>query len=141
MSIADLEPVKKVRKALKDAGLDDTVIELDEPMENAAQAAAAAKGYATATDLADYLVRRNVPFRDAHEVVGKAVSRAIEKSCDLSELSLAELQEFNPMIEEDVFPAMTLEGSVNARAHIGGTSPKRVLEALAAAKNMIAEPA
>ena len=103
--------------------------------------AAASKGYATATDLADYLVRRNMPFRDAHEVVGKAVSRAIEKSCDLSELSLAELQEFSPVIEEDVFPVMTLEGSVNARAHIGGTSPKRVLEALAAAKIMIAEPA
>ena len=103
--------------------------------------AAAARGYATATDLADYLVRRDLPFRDAHEVVGKAVSRAIEKSCDLSELSLAELQAFSPLIEEGVFQVMTLEGSVNARTHIGGTAPERVLEALAAAKKMIAEPA
>jgi len=103
--------------------------------------AAAAKGYATATDLADYLVRRNVPFRDAHEVVGKAVSKAIAKSCDLSQLSLAELQKFSPLIDEDVFEAMTLEGSVNARAHIGGTAPARVQEALKAAKKMIAEPA
>ncbi len=102
---------------------------------------AAAKGYATATDLADYLVRKNVPFRDAHEVVGKAVSSAIEKSCDLTELSLTELQEFSAVIEQDVFAAMTLEGSVNARSHIGGTAPARVLEALTEAEKMIAEPA
>jgi len=102
---------------------------------------AAAKGYATATDLADYLVRKNVPFRDAHEVVGKAVSSAIEKSCDLTKLSLTELQEFSAVIEQDVFAAMTLEGSVNARSHIGGTAPARVLEALTEAEKMIAEPA
>ena len=102
---------------------------------------AATKGYATATDLADYLVRKHVPFRDAHEVVGKAVTSAIEKSCDLTELSLTQLQKFSPVIEQDVFDSMTLEGSVNARSHIGGTAPKRVLDALVEAEKMIAEPA
>ena len=95
---------------------------------------AALEGYATATDLAEYLVRLEVPFRDAHEIVGGAVHYAIEQGKPLSELSLAELQSFGAMIEQDVYDVLTLEGSVNARAHFGGTAPSRVSEALAAAK-------
>lgn len=95
---------------------------------------AALKGYATATDLAEYLVRLNVPFRDAHEIVGGTVHYAIEQGKPLSDLSLAELQSFGPMIQDDVYDVLTLEGSVNARTHFGGTAPVRVAEALAAAK-------
>ncbi len=101
--------------------------------------AAAMQGYATATDLADYLVRKGVPFRDAHEVVGKAVRRGIELGCDLSELKLEELQRFSSEIEADVYEVLTLEGSVAARGHYGGTAPNavraRIREAKAALEN------
>ncbi len=87
---------------------------------------AARQGFATATDLADYLVKRGLPFRDAHDAVGKAVAHALDKGCDLSDLSLEELQSFDPRIEEDVFEVLTLEGSVNARDITGGTAPAQV---------------
>ena len=87
---------------------------------------AAKKGFATATDLADYLVCKHLPFRDAHEVVGSAVGYAIEQNKDLSELSLEELKQFSDIIEQDVFDVLTLEGSVNARDHLGGTAPVQV---------------
>ena len=90
---------------------------------------AAKKGFATATDLADYLVRKGMAFRDAHEIVGKAVRLGIETKRDLSEISLPELQKFSSTIESDVFEVLTLEGSVAARDLIGGTAPKRVREA------------
>jgi argininosuccinate lyase len=88
---------------------------------------AAQQGYATATDLADYLVKKNVAFRDAHEAVGKAVAFAIEQGKDLSECTLQELQKFDPRIEQDVFEVLTLEGSLNARNITGGTAPEQVL--------------
>ncbi|MCH2158287.1 MAG: argininosuccinate lyase [Oleiphilaceae bacterium] len=91
---------------------------------------AALKGFATATDLADYLVVKGMPFRDAHEVVGKAVAYGIERGKDLSEMSLEELQQFSDTIVDDVFDVLTLEGSVNARNHIGGTAPAQVREAV-----------
>ncbi len=100
---------------------------------------AAARGFSTATDLADYLVRRAVPFRDAHAIVGATVRRAIERGCDLAELPLAELREFSDAISDDVFEVLTLEGSVNARAHPGGTAPARVREAIAAARALLGE--
>ncbi len=96
--------------------------------------AAAKQGYATATDLADYLVKRGMPFRDAHEVVGKSVAFGIEQKKDLAELTLAELQSFSELINEDVFEVLTLEGSIGARDHIGGTAPTQVLAAVAIAK-------
>ena len=80
---------------------------------------AASLGFATATDLADYLVRKDVPFRDAHEAVGRCVAHAVAKRVALSELTLAELQRFSPVIDASVFDVLTLEGSVNARDHIG----------------------
>ena len=95
---------------------------------------AAARGYATATDLADYLVKKGMPFRDAHEVVGKSVAFAIRQGRDLSELTLPELQQFSPDIERDVFAVLSLEGSVNARAHIGGTAPAQVKAAISRAR-------
>jgi argininosuccinate lyase len=95
---------------------------------------AALKGYATATDLAEYLVRVEVPFRDAHEIAGGTVRYAIEQGKPLSELSLTELQSFGTMIKQDVYDVLTLEGSVNSRSHFGGTAPTRVSEALEAAK-------
>ncbi|WP_417250833.1 argininosuccinate lyase [Castellaniella sp.] len=88
--------------------------------------AAALQGYATATDLADYLVKRGVPFRDAHETVALAVRSCEQRGCDLADLSLAELQGFHVSIGDDVFGVLTLEGSVAARKHIGGTAPERV---------------
>jgi argininosuccinate lyase len=87
----------------------------------------ALKGFATATDLADYLVKKDLPFRDAHEVVGNAVAFAISQNKDLSECSLQELQQFDSRIQADVFEVLTLEGSVNARNIIGGTAPQQVL--------------
>ncbi len=92
---------------------------------------AALKGYATATDLADYLVCKGLPFRDAHEVVGRSVAYAVEQGKDLAELELSELQEFHQDIEDDVFDVLTLEGSVNARNHIGGTAPEVVRQTVA----------
>ena len=99
--------------------------------------AAAMKGFATATDLADYLVVRGIPFRDAHEIVGKAVALCVEKACDLPELTLDELREFSDRIQEDVFEVLTLEGSVAARDHIGGTAPAQVRAAIARARSGI----
>ncbi|TAL26261.1 MAG: argininosuccinate lyase [Aquabacterium sp.] len=87
---------------------------------------AALKGYATATDLADYLVKKGLPFRDAHEVVAHAVKSAIAKGVDLGELSLAELQAFNPGIDNDVYAVLSLRGSLNARNLLGGTAPQQV---------------
>lgn len=101
--------------------------------------AAAKQGYATATDLADYLVKKGMPFRDAHEVVGKSVAFGIEQGKDLAELSLAELQKFSDLIAEDVFDVLTLEGSLGARDHIGGTAPKQVISAVKLARTEIAK--
>ncbi len=92
-----------------------------EAMERAAK-----KGYATATDLADYLVKKGLPFRDAHEVVAHAVKDAIAAGVDLSELSLSQLQAYNPAIEQDVFEVLSLRGSLNARNILGGTAPAQV---------------
>ncbi len=91
-----------------------------------AMRAAALQGFATATDLADYLVKKGLPFRDAHETVALAVRECEQKGCDLADLSLEALQAFHPSIENDVFDVLTLEGSVAARNHIGGTAPERV---------------
>jgi argininosuccinate lyase len=91
---------------------------------------AARRGFATATDLADYLVRKGIAFRDSHEIVGKAVALGIEKKKDLSDMSLAELRQFSDQIDEDVFEVLTLEGSVSARDHIGGTAPDQVRAAV-----------
>jgi argininosuccinate lyase len=99
---------------------------------------AALKGFATATDLADYLVRKGMPFRDAHEVVGQSVAYCVDKGCDLAELQLAELQRFAADIEADVFDYLTLEGSVAARDHIGGTAPAQVRAAIERARTRIA---
>jgi argininosuccinate lyase len=87
---------------------------------------AAMQGFATATDLADYLVKKGVPFRDAHETVAAAVRACEEKGCDLADLALDDLKAFNSLIEQDIYQVLTLEGSVAARSHIGGTAPQRV---------------
>jgi len=98
---------------------------------------AALKGYATATDLADYLVVKGIAFRDAHEVVGKSVAYGIRAGRDLSELSLDELRQFSPVIDQDVFAVLSLEGSVKARRHTGGTAPNQVRAAIARARQLL----
>ncbi|MFB2762244.1 argininosuccinate lyase [Marinobacter shengliensis] len=95
---------------------------------------AAKRGFSTATDLADYLVKKGVPFRDAHEIVGKSVAFGVAESRDLSEMTLEELQQFSDVIGEDVFDVLTLEGSVQARDHLGGTAPNQVRAAVARAR-------
>jgi argininosuccinate lyase len=95
--------------------------------------AAALRGFATATDLADYLVRRGLPFREAHDVVGRAVAHGVACGLDLAEMDLATLQGFHPQIDADVFDILTLEGSLAARDHIGGTAPRQVEAAAARA--------
>jgi len=107
-------------------------------VDRAAMRAAASAGHATATDLADYLVRRGLAFRDAHEAVGRAVAAAVASGKDLSELSLDELRAFSAVIEDDVYGVLTLEGSVAARAHLGGTAPDQVRAAVARAKAELA---
>lgn len=99
---------------------------------------AALRGFATATDLADYLVKRGVAFRDAHEIVGKAVGYGVQTGKDLSAMTLAELQQFSEVITGDVFTVLSLEGSVNARNHIGGTAPAQVLAAVQRARQRLA---
>ncbi len=98
---------------------------------------AALQGFSTATDLADYLVRQGVPFRDAHEVVGKAVRLGVDTNRDLAEMKLEELQQFSSAIGEDVFEVLTLQGSVSARNHFGGTAPAQVREAVKRARQRI----
>lgn len=99
--------------------------------------AAAMEGFATATDLADYLVKKGTPFRDAHEVVALAVRFAVNKGCDLADLSLAELQSFSSIIASDVYHVLTLEGSLSSRNHIGGTAPEQVRLAINRAKSRL----
>lgn len=109
-AFADMIPALEVqRDALKDAAI---------------------RGFSTATDLADYLVRKGLPFRDAHEVVGQAVALGVKTQRDLSEMSLDELKSFHASIESDVFDVLTVEGSVEARDHFGGTAPAQVHAAI-----------
>jgi argininosuccinate lyase len=116
------------------AGLIETLTVRRERMEQAA-----AEGFATATDLADYLVRKGVPFRDAHEIVGRAVRRGIESGRDLSQLKLEELKAFNAGIEKDVYDVLSPAGSVKSRRHVGGTAPEQVRAAAAEARRRLAK--
>ncbi|MFK8067712.1 MAG: argininosuccinate lyase [Gammaproteobacteria bacterium] len=99
--------------------------------------AAASKGFATATDLADYLVRKGIAFRDAHEVVGNTVATAEKQGKDIAELSLEELQNFSSVIESDVYDVLTLEGALSARDHLGGTAPTQVRAAVQRARGRL----
>ncbi len=98
---------------------------------------AALQGFSTATDLADYLVRKGIPFRDAHEIVGKSVAYGVETGKDLAEMSLEELRQFDEGIDQDVFDVLTLEGSVSARNHTGGTAPEQVRQQVQKARDLI----
>ncbi|NHZ38748.1 argininosuccinate lyase [Massilia aquatica] len=100
--------------------------------------AAALQGYATATDLADYLVKKGLPFRDAHEAVARAVRACDDLQCDLAEMSLDQLRAFSSLIGDDVFAVLTLEGSVAARDHVGGTAPRQVRAAIARVRAQLA---
>ena len=99
-----------------------------------AMRSAAMRGYSTATDLADYLTKKGVPFRDSHETVAKAVRTAEKKGCDLSEFTLSELQKFSQLIEKDIFSILTLDGSMKSRNHTGGTAPSQVRKAIKSAR-------
>ncbi len=98
---------------------------------------AALEGFATATDLADYLVKKGMPFRDAHEAVALAVKHAVQKKCDLADLLLKDLQQFSSMIQDDVYAVLTLEGSLASRNHIGGTAPAQVKKAIELARQLL----
>jgi argininosuccinate lyase len=100
-------------------------------------AAALRQGYATATDLADYLVKKGLPFRDAHEAVARATKACEVKGCDLPDLPLADLQAFSPLIADDVYQVLTVAGSLAARDHIGGTAPRQVRAAIARARGRL----
>ena len=99
--------------------------------------AAAGAFYSTATDLADYLVRKGLPFREAHEIVGRTVRYGLEQKKELGELTLAELERFSPLIGADVHAALTVEASLRARAVSGGTAPEAVARALAQARALL----
>jgi argininosuccinate lyase len=103
-----------------------------------AMRSAALQGYATATDLADYLVKKGLPFRDAHEAVAHAVRACDDLKIDLAEMSLEQLRAFSPLVGEDVFAVLTLEGSVAARDHVGGTAPNQVRAAIARVRSQLA---
>jgi argininosuccinate lyase len=102
-----------------------------------AMRAAAEEGFATATDLADYLVRKGLPFREAHEAVARAVRLAAGKGVDLSGLSLDELRQFSPLIEADALDQLSLTGALAARSHIGGTAPSQVKQAIQIARKSL----
>ncbi len=106
-------------------------------VQREAMAAAARQGHATATDLAEYLVRKGAPFREAHEAVAQAVRFAESRGCELAELKLSELQRFSPAITEDVYSTLTLEGSLKSRSHLGGTAPVCVKAAIAKARKSL----
>jgi argininosuccinate lyase len=133
----DKEPVFDLIDTVKDClqAYGDMVPHIQAKRDNMRQAAL--RGYATATDLADYLVKKGIAFRDAHEIVGKSVAYGLAKSKDLSEFELGELQQFSDAIGADVFDFLTLEGSVNARDHIGGTAPGQVRRAISTAREML----
>jgi len=95
---------------------------------------AASEGYLNATELADYLARKGMPFRAAHEITGQIVLRAIENKVELNELSLDELRKYSPMIDSDVFEALSLEQTLNTKNGIGGTSEEQVKQAIGKAK-------
>ena len=100
----------------------------------AAMRDAAERGFAVATDFADYLVRRDVPFRDAHEIVGRAVAMCVEREVALDQIPLDDLQALCPRVDEDVYGVLTLDGAVAARDHVGGTAPRAVAAAIEAAR-------
>jgi argininosuccinate lyase len=100
--------------------------------------AAATQGFSTATDFADYLVRKGIAFRDAHEIVGRAVLYGVNNAKDLSDMTLQELQTFSSVIEEDIFQVLSLEGSIAARNHPGGTAPQQVRSAIAVVRERLA---
>ncbi len=102
-----------------------------------AMRAAAMRGYATATDLADYLTKKGLPFRDAHEAVAQAVRFAEKKSCDLSALTLLELRQFSQRVDQDIYAVLTLEGSLKSRNHTGGTAPVQVRAAIRRARKKL----
>lgn len=103
-----------------------------------AMRSALTQGYATATDLADYLVKKGMPFRDAHEVVALAVRAAEHRGCDLADFTLDELRAHSELIGQDVFDVLTVEGSLASRSHAGGTAPDQVRAAIGRARSMIA---
>jgi argininosuccinate lyase len=103
-------------------------------VDKAAMRRAVMEGFATATDLADYLVKKGLPFRDAHEAVARAVRHAESKNCDLADLSLQELRQFSSLADEDIYAVLTPEGSLASRKHVGGTAPERVRQAIAKAR-------
>ena len=105
-----------------------------------AMQAALTQGFATATDLADYLVKKGLPFRDAHEAVGHAVKAAEQKGVDLPQLTLDELKAFCPQVENDVFSVLTVTGSLASRNHIGGTAPEQVRAAIQRARTRLKLP-
>jgi argininosuccinate lyase len=100
--------------------------------------AAATRGYLNATELADYLARKGTPFREAHEMVGRIVMRAIEQKSELNDLSLEEFKSFSPLIEDDVFSALTLATTLRSKSQLGGTAPARVAAALSEARKRLA---
>ena len=133
----DKEPLFDALDTVRDCvtvytGLVGAITPIRENMYNAAL-----KGYATATDLADYLVVKGLPFRDAHEVVGRAVHTAVERGVDLSQLELEVLRSFSPLIGQEVYGVLTLEGSADARNHLGGTAPAQVRDAVGRARDRL----
>lgn len=133
----DKEPLFDSIDTVKDClrAFSDLLPALQPNVENMRNAAL--KGYATATDLADYLVGKGLPFRDAHHVVGSAVAEAIQLGCNLEELSLESLNKHSPLIEQDVYQVLTLEGSLQARNHFGATAPVQVKAAIKRAKTRL----
>jgi argininosuccinate lyase len=102
--------------------------------------AAASQGYLNATELADYLTRKGMPFREAHEAAGRIVLHAIERGVELQDLALDEMRAVSSLIEEDVYRALTLENTLATKSQTGGTSPERVTEALAVARSSLMNP-
>ncbi len=133
----DKEPLFDTVDTLKDSlrAFADMIPAIEANISNMREAAG--KGFSTATDLADYLVRKGMTFRDAHEVVGKAVRIGVESKRNLDDMNLQELQTLSDKIDEDVYSVLSLEGSVSSRNHLGGTAPEQVTKAIARARKKL----
>jgi argininosuccinate lyase / amino-acid N-acetyltransferase len=133
----DKETVFDAFTTVRDSLEISTIVIQNLSVNKSVSLAAASTGYLNATELADYLARKNLPFRRSHEIVGQMVLHAIDLGCELEELSLNEMQKFAPEIEMDVFDKMSLEQTLNSKDAIGGTSHRRVDEALTEASNYL----